>query len=43
MQYEEGLPVVAFRFSDEVRKNYPDVKQAWIQSQLRGHGWIVPK
>jgi glutamate decarboxylase len=41
--YEEGLPVVAFMFNDKVKKQYPHVKQAWIQQQLRGIGWIVPK
>ncbi|WVQ93968.1 glutamate decarboxylase [Kwoniella sp. CBS 9459] len=40
--YVEGLPVCAFRFSDEIKEKYPNVKQAWIQSQLRAIGWIVP-
>jgi glutamate decarboxylase len=39
----EGLPVVSFRFTDEIKAKYPNVKQAWIQLQLRGIGWIVPK
>jgi glutamate decarboxylase len=41
--YYEGLPVVSFRFRDEVKAQYPDVRQAWIQEQLRNIGWIVPK
>lgn len=41
--YNEGLPVVSFRFSDKVKSEYPDIKQAWIQEQLRAIGWIVPK
>jgi glutamate decarboxylase len=41
--YEEGLPVVSFRFTDEFKAKYPGIKQAWIQLQLRAIGWIVPK
>ena len=41
--YVEGLPVVAFRFSDDFKKQYPHIKQEWIQLQLRSTGWIVPK
>jgi len=41
--YEYGLPVVAFRFSDDFKKKYPEIQQRWIQLQLRGIGWIVPK
>jgi glutamate decarboxylase len=40
--YEPGLPVVAFRFSDDFQKKYPDIKQKWIQTLLRAKGWIVP-
>ncbi|WVQ85190.1 glutamate decarboxylase [Cryptococcus sp. DSM 104549] len=40
--YMEGLPVVSFMFTDEVKQKYPHVKQEWIQLQLRGIGWIVP-
>ncbi|CAK9780193.1 glutamate decarboxylase [Cutaneotrichosporon oleaginosum] len=40
--YVPGLPVVSFRFTDEIKKKYPNLKQAWVQSQLRGIGWIVP-
>jgi len=40
--YVPGLPVVAFRFSEDFRKKYPDVDQKWIQTLLRAKGWIVP-
>ncbi|KAF4616663.1 hypothetical protein D9613_008482 [Agrocybe pediades] len=40
--YYPGLPVVAFRLSDEFKKENPNVKQAWIQTLLRTKGWIVP-
>jgi glutamate decarboxylase len=41
-QYEEGLPVVAFRFSDDFQKKHPDIRQKWVQTLLRTKGWIVP-
>ena len=29
--YKPGLPVVAFRFSDEFQKKYPDIQQVrWL-------------
>ncbi|EIW55667.1 glutamate decarboxylase [Trametes versicolor FP-101664 SS1] len=40
--YVPGLPVVAFKFSDEFRTKYPDVQQKWVQVLLRAKGWIVP-
>jgi len=40
--YEPGLPVVSFRFSDEFQQKNPDVQQKWIQTLLRAKGWIVP-
>ncbi|KAF8908628.1 glutamate decarboxylase [Gymnopilus junonius] len=40
--YHSGLPVVAFRLSDEFKTVNPHVKQAWIQTLLRTKGWIVP-
>lgn len=40
--YEEGLPVVSFRFSDTFRGQYPEIEQRWIQILLRTKGWIVP-
>ena len=40
--YLEGLPVVAFRFSDNFQEQYPEIEQRWIQTLLRAKGWIVP-
>lgn len=40
--YQKGLPVVAFRFSDEFKQDYPHVQQSWIQDLLRAKQWIVP-
>ncbi|CAD6578499.1 MAG: hypothetical protein TREMPRED_002207 [Tremellales sp. Tagirdzhanova-0007] len=40
--YNPGLPVVSFRFTDEIKQKYPNLKQQWMQLQLRGIGWIVP-
>ncbi|KIJ69511.1 hypothetical protein HYDPIDRAFT_172890 [Hydnomerulius pinastri MD-312] len=40
--YEEGLPVVSFRFSDDFQTKYPEIQQKWIQTLLRAKGWIVP-
>jgi len=40
--YEPGLPVVSFRFSDNFKKQYPEIQQKWIQTLLRSKGWIVP-
>lgn len=40
--YEPGLPVVSFRFSDAYRAANPDVQQRWVQTLLRAKGWIVP-
>jgi glutamate decarboxylase len=40
--YVAGLPVVAFRLSDDFKKEHPNVQQSWIQTLLRTKGWIVP-
>ncbi|KAJ7285610.1 pyridoxal phosphate-dependent transferase [Mycena rebaudengoi] len=40
--YVAGLPVVAFRFSDDFQQKYPEIQQKWIQTLLRAKGWIVP-
>ncbi|KAJ3572243.1 hypothetical protein NP233_g3221 [Leucocoprinus birnbaumii] len=40
--YQPGLPVVSFRFSDEFKKENPNVQQRWIQVLLKTKGWIVP-
>lgn len=41
-EYEPGLPVVAFRFTDTFKEKHPDIQQKWIQTLLRSKGWIVP-
>jgi len=40
--YEPGLPVVSFRFSDKFKQDHPNLQQRWIQTLLRTKGWIVP-
>jgi glutamate decarboxylase len=40
--YEAGLPVVAFRFSDRFKEKNPEIQQKWVQTLLRSKGWIVP-
>ena len=40
--YNAGLPVVAFRFSDEFKKEYPHIKQATISTLLRAKQYIIP-
>lgn len=40
--YIAGLPVVAFRFSDEFRREFPHVKQESLSLLLRARQWIVP-
>lgn len=40
--YEEGLPVVSFRFSDSFQEEFAEIQQKWIQTLLRAKGWIVP-
>ncbi|KAJ7632389.1 glutamate decarboxylase [Roridomyces roridus] len=40
--YVPGLPVIAFRFSDDFQAQYPEIQQKWIQTLLRARGWIVP-
>lgn len=41
-KYCPGLPVVSFRWTDEIKREYPDMEQAWVQMLLRAKGWIVP-
>ncbi|KAH3666421.1 hypothetical protein WICMUC_005689 [Wickerhamomyces mucosus] len=41
-EFNEGLPVVAFRLSREFRKQYPNIPQAFISTLLRKQGWIIP-
>lgn len=37
--YEPGLPVVAFKFSDDFKKSFPHLQQKWIQTLMRTRGW----
>lgn len=40
--FEAGLPVVAFRLSDEFGREFPHVRQESVALLLRARGWIVP-
>ncbi|CZS96511.1 related to glutamate decarboxylase [Rhynchosporium agropyri] len=40
--YNAGLPVVAFRFSDEFKKEFPHIKQENISNLLRAKQYIIP-
>ena len=40
--YNAGLPVVAFRFSDEFKRDFGHVKQQSISNLLRGKQYIIP-
>lgn len=40
--YVAGLPVVAFRFSDQFQKDYPHVKQESVSLLLRAKQYIIP-
>ena len=40
--YEPGLPVIAFKLKDEIRKKYPELPQLIISLLLRNKGFIVP-
>jgi glutamate decarboxylase len=40
--YRPGLPVVAFRLSDEFRREFPHVKQQSVSTLLRVKGYIIP-
>ncbi|ODV61532.1 glutamate decarboxylase [Ascoidea rubescens DSM 1968] len=37
-----GLPVVAFKFSNEFIKNYPQIPQSMVSTLLRNKGFIIP-
>ena len=39
--YNAGLPVVAFRLTDEFKAKHPDIQQRWIQTLLRVKAWFV--
>jgi glutamate decarboxylase len=40
--YNAGLPVVAFRFSDEFKKDFPHIKQDAVSNLLRAKQYIIP-
>ncbi|PBP28294.1 glutamate decarboxylase [Diplocarpon rosae] len=40
--YNAGLPVVAFRFSDEFKEEFPHIKQENISNLLRAKQYIIP-
>jgi glutamate decarboxylase len=40
--YNAGLPVVAFRFSDEFRREFPHIKQQSVSDLLRAKQYIIP-
>lgn len=40
--FQAGLPVVAFKWTDEFQREHPHLQQSWIQTLLRVRGWIVP-
>ena len=40
--YNAGLPVVAFCFSDDFKKQYPKVKQQSVSTLLRAKQYIIP-
>lgn len=40
--YNAGLPVVAFRLSDQFRKDFPHVKQESVSTLLRVKQYIIP-
>lgn len=41
-KFAPGLPVVAFRFSEEFRKEYPQIPQSILSLLLRNKGYIIP-
>ena len=40
--YNAGLPVVAFRLSDDFKKDFPHVKQESVSTLLRVKQYIIP-
>ncbi|KAI9744505.1 MAG: hypothetical protein M1818_002034 [Claussenomyces sp. TS43310] len=40
--YNPGLPVVAFRFSDDFKQEYPHLKQETVSNLLRAKQYIIP-
>lgn len=40
--YNAGLPVVAFRFSDGFKKEYPHIQQEAVSNLMRAKQYIIP-
>lgn len=40
--YNAGLPVVAFHFSEELKKKFPHIKQVSVSNLLRAKQYIIP-
>ncbi|KAH3680442.1 hypothetical protein WICPIJ_008271 [Wickerhamomyces pijperi] len=40
--FNPGLPVVAFKLTDDFKAQYPNVPQSLISTLLRKKGWIIP-
>ncbi|KAI5289824.1 hypothetical protein KEM55_007292, partial [Ascosphaera atra] len=40
--FNPGLPVVAFKFTETFKKDYPNIKQAAVSKLLRMKGYIIP-
>lgn len=40
--FNPGLPVVAFKLTEDFKKQYPRIPQALISTMLRKRGWIIP-
>jgi len=40
--YNAGLPVVAFTFSDDVKKQHPHIQQVVVSNLLRAKQYIIP-
>ncbi|KAI9755328.1 MAG: hypothetical protein M4579_004330 [Chaenotheca gracillima] len=40
--YNAGLPVVAFRFSDDFKKQFPKIKQESVSTLMRVKQYIIP-
>jgi len=41
-EFNPGLPVVSFRFSDAFKKEYPAIQQSNVSLLLRAKGYIIP-
>jgi len=40
--YNAGLPVVAFHFTDDFKKQYPHIKQEAVSTLMRVKQYIIP-